>query len=141
MTTAEQLQFCERLDNLRKIISDKALLDNNSSLVQDHEWGGADLIITTDSNRKRWETDTFVVVEDIKPILWLMHELRELYNENGTSESKYTYYPYIGESINEVITNGCNDTTSILIAMIEAARNWAMVKAESNRKTLVAHIE
>ena len=80
MTKSEQLQFCERLDNLLKIVSDKLQLANNSSLVQEDEWGGADLIITTNPDRNHWETDTFVVVEDIKPILWLMYELRKLYN-------------------------------------------------------------
>lgn len=125
MTKSEQIQFSERLDNLLKIVSDETMLAYNSNLVEGDEWGGADLIITTDPNRNRWETDTFVVVKEIKSILWLVNELRELYNEFGTSVSKYTYYPYIGESINVAIANGCDDTVSILIAMIEAARKWA----------------
>jgi len=137
MTKSEQLQFSERLDNLLKIVSDEIILDNNSKLVQDNEWGGADLIITTDPNRNHWESDTFVVVEDIKPILWLMYELRELYNELGSSTSKYTYYPHIGKSINEVVVSGRKDTASILIAMIEAARSWGLGKPEITRETLV----
>jgi len=137
MTKTEQLQFSERLDNLRKIVSDKILLNNNSKLVQDYEWGGADLIITTDPSRTHWETDTFVLVEDIKPILWLMDELRELYNELGGGASKYTYYPYIGESINKAIANGCKATPCLLIAMIEAARTWSLGEFEVVRKTMV----
>ncbi|WP_243312416.1 hypothetical protein [Fundidesulfovibrio agrisoli] len=129
MTKSEQLQFCERLDTLRKIVSDVNLLANKSSLVQQTEWGGAGLIITTDPDRNRWESDTFVVVEDIKPVLWLMDELRELYDELGSDISKYTYYPHIGKSISREISNGHTDTISILNTMIEAVINLVLTKS------------
>ena len=125
MTKSEQIQFLERLDTLRKMVFDKTLLEKNARLVQDEEWGGANLIITADPNRTHWDTDTFVVVENIKQVLWLMDELRELYNELGSHNSKYTYYPFIGESINGAIAHGCKDTVCILTAMIDAAKEWA----------------
>ena len=125
MTKSEQIQFFERLDTLRKMVFDKNLLEKNARLVQDEEWGGANLIITADPNRTHWDNDTFVVVENIKSVLWLMDELRELYNGLGSNNSKYTYYPFIGESINEAIANGCKDTVCILTAMIDAAKEWA----------------
>ena len=127
MTAEEQRQFCERLDSLCAIVSDSALLAEHASLVLEDEWGGADLIITTDPHRNRWETDTFVVVKDIKPILWMMDELRELYNELGTSISKYTFYPRLGVALNEALAKGDRDTASLLTAMIEAARTWASI--------------
>ncbi len=66
-------------------------------------FGGANLILTNDSNRKQKEQDIVVYSTDAKTLSWFVFQLKEVFKEDLDYFNKYSFYPYIGELLNIAI--------------------------------------
>lgn len=64
------------------------------------EFGGANLIITSNSKRNFHDGDIVVYSEHAPAISWLVIELKKIYDSDLNYLNKYDFYPYIGELIN-----------------------------------------
>jgi hypothetical protein len=64
-------------------------------------FGGAELIITNNPNRKGHEYDTVVVTPHASAFSWLIIELKGIYQSQLDYNSKYEFYPCIGRLILE----------------------------------------
>lgn len=69
---------------------------------------GSNLIITRNKNRKSKTQDVIVFSDDASELSWLVFKLKELFKNEINSVNKYSFYPHIGELINEAIKNGLN---------------------------------
>jgi hypothetical protein len=68
-------------------------------------FGGANLIITNDSQRNYHEGDIIVYSEHASALSWLVIELKGIYDSDLNHMNKYNFYPYIGELINNTLIN------------------------------------
>ena len=66
-------------------------------------FGGANLIITNDPNRKGYEHDIVICSEHASAFSWLVTELKKIYNDEIDYMNKYEFYPYIGELIKNTL--------------------------------------
>ena len=67
------------------------------------EFGGANLIITSNLNRNFHDSDIVVFSEHAAALSWLVIELKKIYNTDLNYANKYDFYPYIGELINRTL--------------------------------------
>ncbi len=63
------------------------------------EFGGANLIITSDKNRNFHEGDVIVYSEHAAALSWLVIELKKIYDSELDYTNKYDFYPQIGKII------------------------------------------
>lgn len=75
--------------------------------------GGVGVIITSDRNRKGYESDIVVHTRHAKPITWLMIRLREIASGCINYANKYEFYGTIGESAQKYIEEN-GDSKEIL---------------------------
>lgn len=67
------------------------------------EFGGANLIITSDKNRNFHEGDIIVCSEHASALSWLVIELKKIYDNELDFRNKYDFYPQIGKIINSTL--------------------------------------
>lgn len=67
------------------------------------EFGGANLIITSNINRNFYDSDLVVYSEHAAALSWLVNELKLIYDSELNYLNKYDFYPYIGELINKTL--------------------------------------
>ncbi|MCP4398185.1 MAG: hypothetical protein GY801_12930 [bacterium] len=65
-----------------------------SQYSKDSEWGGADVIVTSDPERSGYEGDIVVLLDDPAPVVWIMETLRELCAEYIDYMNKYAFYVF-----------------------------------------------
>jgi uncharacterized protein YsxB (DUF464 family) len=66
-------------------------------------FGGANLIITNDTQRNFHEGDIVVCSEHASALSWLVTELKKIYNDEIDFMNKHDFYPYIGKLINKTL--------------------------------------
>ena len=81
-------------------------------------FGGANLIITNDSNRNFHEGDVVVYTEHASALSWLIIELKKIYDSKLNSANKYDFYPYMGELI-QASVNAKDDLFETMLFVIE----------------------
>ena len=87
-------------------------------------FGGANLIITDDANRNFHEGDVVVYSVHAGALSWLVHELKVIYDDRIDYLSKYSFYPMIGEIINELFSNEGELIESMVKVIDEIERRW-----------------
>jgi uncharacterized protein YsxB (DUF464 family) len=87
--------------NKIKTLKDKI----NSGQFPSHfpHFGGANLIITNDTQRNFREGDIVVCSEHASALSWLVVELKIIYESDLNYENKFNFYPYIGQLINNTL--------------------------------------
>lgn len=88
------------------------------------EFGGADLIITKNKNRKHREGDTVVYSEHAAALSWLVLELKKIYESDLDYLNKYAFYPRIGEIINETLVDPSMLIETMLHVCDEIEKEW-----------------
>ena len=78
------------------------------------EFGGANLIITSNKNRKFHDGDVVIYSVHASALSWLVFELKKIYDSDLNYLNKYNFYPYIGE----LISNSLQNDTLIFESMI-----------------------
>ena len=86
-------------------------------------FGGANLIITDDPNRKGYPQDMVIYTEHASAISWLIFELKDIYNEKIDYMNKYDFYPYIGKLIQSSI-NTNDDLLETMLFVIEKMEEY-----------------
>jgi hypothetical protein len=66
-------------------------------------FGGANLIITDDPDRRGYPQDVVIYTEHASAISWLVFELKDIYNDKIDYMNKYEFYPYIGQLIKKTL--------------------------------------
>lgn len=64
-------------------------------------FAGANLIITTDPNRKHFKQDVVICSPHASALSWLVIELKKIYDKDLNFRNKYDFYPEIGLLIKE----------------------------------------
>lgn len=88
-------------------------------------FGGANLIITDDPNYMGLPHDTRILTENAAELSWLVFELKEIFEDQIDSLNKYTFYPSIGNAINQATgqKKGLIETMLNVIDTLE--KDWA----------------
>ena len=81
-------------------------------------FGGADLIITNNSNRSFREGTVVVYTEHAAALSWLVFELKKIYDSKLNSSNKYEFYPYIGELIQSSV-NAYDDLFETMLFVVD----------------------
>lgn len=87
-----------KLSELKKLISQGKFPNKYG------EFGGANLIITSNSKRNFHEGDIVVYSDHAPALSWLVIELKKIYDSELNHLNKYDFYPYIGKLINQTLT-------------------------------------
>lgn len=66
-------------------------------------FGGANLIITDNPDRRGYPQDVVIYTEHASAISWLVFELKDIYNYKIDYMNKYEFYPYIGQLIKKTL--------------------------------------
>ncbi len=74
--------------------------------LQHPEFGGANLIVSSDPNRTGWEGDLVVVHPDAGALAWLVEELKEAYWDQLNYGNKYEFFGRLGEAFQEGLNAG-----------------------------------
>jgi len=88
------------------------------------EFGGADLIITSDKNRKHEEHITMVYTEHAAAMSWLVFQLKEIYDNDLNWRNKYDFYPVIGKLVNDSLTSQDKLFDSMLFVIDVIEETW-----------------
>ena len=88
------------------------------------EFGGADLIITSDKNRKHEEHITMVYTEHAAAMSWLVFQLKEIYDNDLNWRNKYDFYPVIGQLVNDSLTSQDKLFDSMLLVIDVIEETW-----------------
>ena len=81
-------------------------------------FGGADLIITNNSNRSFREGTVVVYTEHAAALSWLVFELKKIYDSKLNSSNKYEFYPYIGVLIQSSV-NAYDDLFETMLFVVD----------------------
>lgn len=85
----------EKINKLKRII-------NKGEIPKKFQFfAGANLIITDDPKRNYLNGDILVITEHAAAFSWLVFQLKDIYKEKLNYQSKYRFYPLIGELITE----------------------------------------
>ena len=88
------------------------------------EFGGAELIITSDTNRNHEEKTTMVYTEHAAAMSWLVYELKGIYDNDLNWKNKYDFYPVIGKLVNESLTSQDKLFDSMLYVIDVIEETW-----------------
>ena len=88
------------------------------------EFSGANLIITSNPNRKFREGDILIYSEHAPALSWLVYELKKIYLMDLNYRNKYEFYPYIGELIMESLKNDSMLFESMLHVIEKIEYEW-----------------
>ena len=101
-----------RIEKLRELI-------NSGQFPKDFAlFGGANLIITNDPNRRFREGTVVVYTEHAAALSWLVFELKKIYDSKLNSSNKYEFYPYIGELIQSSV-NAYDDLFETMLFVVD----------------------
>lgn len=89
-------------------------------------FGGANLIITDDTQRNYHEGDIVVCSEHASALSWLVVELKKIYNDEIDSMNKYDFYPYIGELINNTLKRQEFVFETMIHVVEEIEKEWSI---------------
>ena len=67
------------------------------------EFGGADLIITSNHTRKYRAGNTIIYSEHAAALSWLVIQLKNAYSDELNYSTKFDFYPSIGEVIKNTL--------------------------------------
>jgi len=98
------------------------------------EWGGANLIITKDSNVKGHTGDLVVYTEHASPYSWLLEELFRVYSEKINFINKYVFIGEYGEIIQNEIEKNTDLFTSLEEVFHYTVSKWDAISVESKLK-------
>jgi hypothetical protein len=77
---------------------------NSGKFPKDHpHFGGANLIITDDPNRKHHQWDIVIQTVHAGALSWLVVELKNIFEDSLNYRNKFDFYPYIGKLIQESV--------------------------------------
>lgn len=88
------------------------------------EFGGANLIITSNYKRNFHEDDIVVYSDHASALSWLVIELKKIYDSDLHYINKYNFYPYIGELIKRKLTSQELIFETILYVIDEIENDW-----------------
>ncbi len=86
-------------------------------------FGGAELIVTDDPNRPKYDRDTFVCSKYADQISWLVYLLKDVYQDELNFMNKYEFYPGLGRAA-LIAMNKTDDLFDILESIIAEAERW-----------------
>jgi hypothetical protein len=89
-------------------------------------FGGANLIITNDTQRNFHEGDIVIYSEHASALSWLVTELKKIYNDDIDSMNKYHFYPYIGELIRKTLKRQELLFETMLHVVEEIENDWGI---------------
>jgi len=72
-------------------------------------FGGGNLIVTSNPNRKRYDYDVVICTKYAGPISWLIYQLNDVYKDSVYYSNKYSFYQLVGSLIQKHL----NDTDPI----------------------------
>ena len=87
-------------------------------------FGGADLIITDDPNRRFREGTVVVYSEHASALSWLIVELKKVYDSKLDYLNKYDFYPYIGELIQASVKANDDLFETMLFVVDKIEEDW-----------------
>ena len=91
----------------------------------DHkEFGGAELIITSDASRNHEGKTTMVYTEHAAAMSWLVYQLKDIYDGDLNWKNKYDFYPVIGKLVNESLTSQDKLFDSMLYVIDVIEETW-----------------
>jgi hypothetical protein len=108
----------EKIKNLRKVV-EQGKFPNNFP-----EFGGANLIISKNPNRKHTESDLFIYSEHASALSWLVIELKKIYDEEINYLNKYNFYISIGEIIKNTLKKQEYLFETMLFIVDEIENEW-----------------
>lgn len=88
-------------------------------------FGGAELIITDNINRKGHAYDTIIVTPHASALSWLVEQLKRIYGSNLDYMNKYEFYPTIGRLIQSSAQAGHDLFDSMLYVVDTLEEEWA----------------
>jgi hypothetical protein len=88
-------------------------------------FGGANLIITDDPNRPHREGAVVFITPHASAMSWLVVELKRIYDGNLDYLNKYSFYPRIGELIQESFRKEDKIFDSMLYVVEEISQEWS----------------
>lgn len=88
------------------------------------EFGGAGLIITSNSNRNIPNENIIIVSSFALELSWLIEQLKELWAERIDHLNKYHFYPFIGGCIKAGIKRYKDDIKEIMLLCIDLSEAW-----------------
>ena len=87
-------------------------------------FGGANLIITNDTQRNYHEGDIVVCSEHASALSWLVVQLKEIYNSELDYLNKYDFYPSIGELIQSSVNANDDLFETMLYVIKKIKEDW-----------------
>lgn len=91
---------------------------------QFRHFGGANLIITNEPNRRHHEGDVVIYTAHASAMSWLVEELKMIYSEDLDYLNKYDFYPQIGRLIKESLRSDFDVFESMLYVIDEIEKKW-----------------
>lgn len=90
------------------------------------KFGGANLIITSNKNRKFREGDIVIYSAHASALSWLVFELKKIYDSEITYLNKYDFYPTIGKHIQESLKNDALIFESMIYVIEKIEKAWGI---------------
>lgn len=110
--------------NKIKLLKDKI---NSGQFSNDFpHFGGANLIITNDTQRNFHDGDIVIYSEHASALSWLVTELKKIYNDDIDYINKYEFYPYIGELIRKTLKRQELLFETMLHVVEEIEKEWSI---------------
>jgi hypothetical protein len=89
-----------------------------------NEFGGANLIITSNANRNFHDGDIIIYSEHAPALSWLVIELKKIYDLDIDYINKYDFYPNIGKLIKKSLKNDWMIFESMLYVIEKIETDW-----------------
>jgi len=102
-------QEFKSLEELQDFLESEASIPRNKG-----EWGGAEVIITSNPERRGYTGDTIVLTEYARELTWLFYQLKEIFNSAKLIDhcSKFEFYGRLGRVANQKLEE-TNKTISL----------------------------
>jgi gamma-glutamylcyclotransferase (GGCT)/AIG2-like uncharacterized protein YtfP len=108
----------EEISNMKEILIELGSFKKKvieEEVDYDHEtfgeWGGAGLVVTSDPNSIGRDGDFVVLVANARPIVWLMHTLKDICSEYLTYMNKEAFFHGIAKLATDFL-DSCNELSN-----------------------------
>jgi len=109
--------------NIAKLNTLESAVNRGEIGHSDEFFAGANLIVSNDPSRNRYDHDVFVLTSYAEELSWVVFQLKDVFLEEIDYLTKYGFYPSLGRAANHAIAVN-EDLKGILLAVINDAKDF-----------------
>lgn len=109
--------------NINKLNNLEAAIQDGTVEQSGDIFAGANLIVSNDPARRRYDHDVFVLTPYAEEISWVVFQLKQVFSDEIDYFTKHGFYPALGRAANKAIALDA-DLSVVQQAIVDEAKDF-----------------